>query len=268
MSSWTKVLKVVVAVAAGVAAGPLGAAIAGALTGVLSGVALSIVSGAIAGGIIGGVSAALTGGDWKKGLLYGAAGGAITGGMTDFANAGMSTGGISPEEAMTGNVLNKTATAPFVGPGDGISGGAGAGETVMNIPQPQTSVTPTMGAPTAAPGGATTAAAPPQVTKPGMLERITDFTKAHPWTQDVLKSGAEAVFEGIAAANTPTEGEQAMEVLAYKNQLMNQSLAGVNPAIGGNVAPSGYVNQSQLRRTNGQPVFNAGAGMLKFPGGG
>ena len=102
-----------------------------------------IVQGAIIGAAIGGLTAAVTGGNIGKGMLFGAIGGAVMGGIGAWANAGTTATAMTPANleaaaAAQGTTVSggsaavnllKTGTEKTVG--SGILGGQGTGAALV-----------------------------------------------------------------------------------------------------------------------------------------
>jgi len=98
----------------------------------------TVVQSAIIGAAVGGLSAAVTGGDIGKGMLYGAVGGAVLGGIGAFAGmgsggtAGAATGATSaassvPSSVTAGVNAVKGATTGAVVSGGGAGAASGSG---------------------------------------------------------------------------------------------------------------------------------------------
>jgi TP901 family phage tail tape measure protein len=97
-----------------------------------------IIGGAIQGAVVGGATAAITGGDWKKGALLGGIGGGIAGGVGGYSyaksnpNAGFG-GGFQNSFAWTKGLFGSKESSSGLSqfnangaPGSGINGGAGS----------------------------------------------------------------------------------------------------------------------------------------------
>ena len=121
--------------------GQIGAAVGGVMGGssVVANIVASAVTQGIIGSAIGGITSLATGGDIKKGMLVGFAGGAVSGGITGALGRGL-----IPQASQF--KLDEAATAGRLGAGQQVSavitGGGGEGGGVAAVRRHQARVSP------------------------------------------------------------------------------------------------------------------------------
>lgn len=261
-----KLLKIAAAVAISVlSVGVLAPIIGAALVSTL-GAAASVVGSALAGALGGAASAAVTGGDWKKGALIGGALGGIgeaftgvTQGAMDAKTAADAATAAAPD--VGANLAEASASAAPAAPAAPAAeavvapasdaaqyGGISQGPTTSAITGDAAGQAITTQGPAASVGDTITRMGP---VKPGMMERVDGWMKDHPWLTKAGGNLAEMGLKGLAAANTPSQAEQQIEVANDQRGFVSNSVNQMQTQLGAG-------QQGQLQRTSGQSVFQNG----------